>query len=235
MNDEQRGMTRSGAQPEGMGPFFRSPALQLAYVPQVHGAHCALTCKKMTAVAAAFIVLTGPNTIPPIVTVYSVDKLISEARRLAADYRRATGKPIPGVSIEIAQNDAARLLGLELAAKPQAGHDAIGRGKRDGKKIQIKGRVIFDERKSGQRIGELRLDREWDSVVLVLMDEEYEPYEIYEAEREEILHAFSDGEGSRRNKRGALSVAKFKVISELVWTREEGELEDTVWDNQSDH
>lgn len=167
-------------------------------------------------------------------TVYSVDKLISEARRLAADYRRATGKPIPGVSIEIAQNDAARLLDLELTADPRIGHDAIGRGKRDGKKVQIKGRVIFDERKSGHRIGELRVDREWDSVVLVLMDEDYEPYEIYEAEREEILDALSSDEDSRRTKRGALSVAKFKVISELVWTREEGELEDTVWDNQSD-
>lgn len=167
-------------------------------------------------------------------TVYSVDKLISEARRLAADYRRATGKPIPGVSIEIAQNDAARLLDLELAADPQTGHDAIGRGKRDGKKIQIKGRVIFDERKSGQRIGELRMDREWDSIMLVLMDEDYEPFEIYEADREEIQDALSEGEDSRRNKRGALSVAKFKIISELIWTREEGELEDTVRDNRSD-
>ncbi len=167
-------------------------------------------------------------------TVYSVDKLISEARRLAADYRRATGKPIPGVSIEIAQNDAARLMDLELTADPQTGHDAVGRGEREGKKIQIKGRVIFDERKSGQRIGELRVDREWDSIMLVLMDEEYEPFEIYEAARDEILDALSGGEDSRRNKRGALSVAKFKIISELVWTREEGKLEDAVWDNQSD-
>ena len=167
-------------------------------------------------------------------TVYSVDKLISEARRLAADYRRATGKPIPGVSIEIAQNDAARLLDLELTTGPGIGHDAIGRGKRDGKKVQIKGRVIFDERKSGHRIGELRVDREWDSILLVLMDENYEPYEIYEAEREEILDALSDSEDSRRNRRGALSVAKFKVISELVWTREEGELQGAVWDNHPD-
>ena len=60
-------------------------------------------------------------------TVYSVDKLISEARRLAADYRRATGKTMPGVSIEIAQNDAARLLDLELANDPQLGYDALGR------------------------------------------------------------------------------------------------------------
>jgi hypothetical protein len=167
------------------------------------------------------------------VTVYSVDKLISEARRLAADYRRATGKTMPGVSIEIAQNDAARLLDLELSNDPQLGYDALGRGRRQGRKIQIKGRVIFDESKSGHRIGQLRTERDWDSVLLVLMDEDYEPFEIYEAERGEILDAMAAGESNRRNKRGALSISKFKNIGELVWTREEGELADVVWDNQS--
>jgi hypothetical protein len=167
------------------------------------------------------------------VTVYSVDKLISEARRLAADYRRATGKTMPGVSIEIAQNDAARLLDLELANDPQLGYDALGRGRREGRKIQIKGRVIFDASKSGHRIGQLRTERDWDSVLLVLMDEDYEPFEIYEAERGEVLDAMAAGDNNRRNKRGALSISKFKNISELVWTREEGELADAVWDNQS--
>ena len=166
-------------------------------------------------------------------TVYSVDKLISEARRLAADYRRATGKTMPGISIEIAQNDAARLLDLELINDPQLGYDALGRGRREGRKIQIKGRVIFDEGKSGHRIGQLKTESDWDTVLLVLMDEDYEPFEIYEAERDEILEAMDAGDNQRRNRRGALSVSKFKNISELVWTREEGELADLVWDNQS--
>jgi len=167
------------------------------------------------------------------VGIYSVDKLISEARRLAAEFRRTTGKPLPGVSGEIAEHDAARLLGLELCDDRSGGYDAIGQGSREGKRVQIKGRVIFDEDKSGQRVGQLKLEQDWDSVVLVIMDENYEPCEIYEADRAEILDAMEEAGKSARKKRGAMTVARFKIISRLVWTREEGVIEDEVWDNQS--
>ena len=163
--------------------------------------------------------------------VYDVNALISQARRLAAEYRRATGKPLGGGSVEIAEADAARLLGLELVKDPSVGYDAVGVGKREGRRYQIKGRVIFDESKSGQRIGQLKQEQEWDAVALVLMDEEYEPYEIYEADRDELEEAMAEGESSKRAKRGAMSVAKFKIISRLVWTREEGEIDDEIWDN----
>lgn len=163
--------------------------------------------------------------------VYSVDKLMSEARKLAAEYRRATGQPLP-VSGEIAKHDACRLMDLEPSAGT-GGYDAVGRqGAWEGKRVQVKGRAIFDERKSGQRIGQLKLDQEWDSVMLVIMDEEFEPVEIYEAGRPEIEDAMKQAE-SRRQKRGAMSVARFKAIGRLVWTREEGIVEDEIWDNQS--
>ncbi len=165
--------------------------------------------------------------------VYSVDKLISEARRLAAEFRRTTGKPLPGVSGEIAEHDAARLLNLELCSERPGGFDAIGKGRRDGRRVQIKGRVIFDEEKSGQRVGQLKLEQDWDSVVLVIMDEDYEPYEIFEAGREDIEDAMNDTGNSARKKRGAMTVARFKIISQLVWTREEGEIDDAPWDNQA--
>ncbi len=162
--------------------------------------------------------------------VYSLDKLIGEARRLAADYRRATGKPLPGVSIEIANHDAARLLGLELT--PGAGgYDALGRGEREGQRIQIKGRAIFDETKGGQRIGQLNTGETWDSVVLVLMDEDYQPFEIYEAERADIMEALEQQTSSSRAKRGALSVAKFKMIARLAWDREAG-VDPEGWENR---
>lgn len=156
---------------------------------------------------------------------YAVDKLISQARKLAADYWRATGKPLPGISAEIAENDAARLLDLELAADKTGGFDAVGRGRREGRRIQIKCRTIFDESKSGHRIGQLKLDKDWDSVVLVLMDDSYEPTEIYEAGRDVLVDAIDEDAGSKRSKRGPLSIAKFKVIGSLVWTREEGAIE----------
>lgn len=167
------------------------------------------------------------------VTIYSVDTLIGQARKLAADYRRATGKPLPGVSAEIAENDAARLLNLELVSDETLGYDAVGHGQREGKRIQIKSRTIFDDAKSGHRIGQLRTGQAWDSVMLVLMDDNYEPFEIYEAERDNVLEAVAEAESSKRAKRGLLSVAKFKAIGQLVWTREEGEILDEIWDNRS--
>ncbi len=162
---------------------------------------------------------------------YAEDKLISQARQLAAEYRRAMGKPLPGVSNEVALHDAIRLLRLTPAGEGNGGFDAID-PEREDKRIQIKSRTIFDESKSGQRIGQIKVDKPWDSVVLVLMDEEYEPYEIYEAERDELLE-YMEQTSSSRAKRGALSVARFKIIGRLAWTREEG-LEPEVWDNQAD-
>jgi len=164
------------------------------------------------------------------VGIYSVDKLMTEARRLAAEYRKTTGKPL-AISNEIALFDAARLLELEVPEAPEAGYDAIGRGKREGQRIQIKARALFDESKSGQRIGQLKLDKEWDLVMLVLMDENYEPSEIYEAERAAILDSLEGRENNQRNRRGAMSIARFRHISRLVWTREEGEVTDELWEN----
>lgn len=163
-------------------------------------------------------------------SLFAVDKLISEARRLAAEYRRTTGKSL-GISGEIAKHDACRLLDLELCEE-QEGFDAMGLGERDGKRIQIKGRAIFNEAKGGQRIGKLKIDQEWDSIVLVLMDEDFEPYEIYEVDREEIMEDINKAGQSKRAKRGVMSVARFKNVGRLAWTREEGMIDDEIWDNQ---
>ena len=164
--------------------------------------------------------------------IYAVDKLMKEARNLAAEYRKATGKPL-GISSEIAEHDAARLLNLELCHDRSAGIDAIGHGEREGKRIIIKGRAIFDESKSGHRIGQLKLEKEWDSVVLVIMDDCYQPVELYEAERSEIAEAMESSKSKRAN-RGAMSVAKFKIISRLVWCSEDGQVDDEIWEKPSD-
>lgn len=163
--------------------------------------------------------------------VYSADKLIGEARRLAAEYRRVMGKPLPGISGEIAEHDVMRLLGFKPKTEEAGGYDLIDPA-RNNKRIQIKSRTIFDESKSGQRIGQLKLEQPWDSVLLVLMDEEYQPYEIYEAERADIVE-HAGRASSNRSKRGLMSVARFKIISRLVWTREDG-AEPEVWENQGE-
>ena len=124
-------------------------------------------------------------------------------------------------------------MNLEICNPPVGGYDAVGHGSREGKRIQIKGRAIFDEGKSGQRIGQLKIDQEWDSIMLVIMDENLEPYEIYEADRGDIVDTLDNPVSSKRSKRGAMSVARFKNISRLVWTLENGIEEDEVWDNQA--
>ena len=163
-------------------------------------------------------------------TLYAAEKLIAQARVLAAEYRRTMGKPLPGISNEIAEHDAIRLLALTPRPEGEGGFDATDPARGD-KRIQIKSRTIFDESKSGQRLGQLKLDKEWDSVVLVLMDENYEPYEIYEAERDDIVEVL-DRSSSNRAKRGAMSVSRFKIIGRLAWSREGG-LESEVWDNRA--
>lgn len=165
-------------------------------------------------------------------SLYSVDKLISEARRIAAEFRRTTGKPL-GISAEIACHDACVFLDLE-ANEDSVGYDATGlKGERQGLRFQIKGRAIFDEKKGGQRLGQIKVEQDWDKILLVLMDEDFETTEIYEASRDDILEDINEITSSNRNKRGAMSVARFKRLSHLVWSREEGLIEDEVWNNQT--
>jgi len=94
--------------------------------------------------------------------------------------------------------------------------------------------AIFDERKSGHRIGQLKLNQDWDSVLLVLMNEDFETVEIYEATREDIAACMEETGGSRRSRRGALSVARFRIIGRLLWSKEHGLEDDGYWDNQAE-
>ncbi|MFQ5489066.1 MAG: hypothetical protein ACE5ET_11570, partial [Gammaproteobacteria bacterium] len=59
------------------------------------------------------------------------------------------------------------------------------------------------------------------------------PFEIYEADREDILADLEQAKEKRRASRGPMSVARFKNIARLVWTREHGVEDDEIWDNQS--
>lgn len=164
-------------------------------------------------------------------SLYSVDKLISEARRIAAEYRRTTGKPL-GISAEIARHDACTYLELE-PHEDAIGYDAMGlTGEREGLRFQIKGRAIFDEKKGGQRLGQIKVDQNWDKILLVLMNEDFETTEIYEASREDMLDDIEEVGASNRTKRGAMSIARFKRIAHLVWNKDEGLINDEVWDNQ---
>lgn len=144
-----------------------------------------------------------------------VADILRDVKKLAVAYYLETGRPL-GVTGEVAEFEAARILDLELADPRQEGYDAVRRGARRPKKIQIKGRRLTTSR-PGQRIGQITLDREWDSVMLVLLDEHFEAIEIYEAERPDVEKALRAPGSKARNVRGQLGVSKFKSIGRLVW------------------
>jgi hypothetical protein len=64
------------------------------------------------------------------------------------------------------------------------------------------------------------------------MDEDYNPYEIYRALRDDLTE-YVDASSRGRAKRGAMSVARFKILGELVWDSVNGK-QDEVWENRAE-
>ena len=143
-------------------------------------------------------------------------EILRDAKSLAREYRKLTGKPL-GITGEVAEFSAAQILGLELSEARQSGYDAVRLENGKEIKIQIKGRCIPDNAKLSQRLGSINLEKEWDIVLLVLMDENFEVLSIYEAERPDIEKALLTPGSKARNERGALAVSKFKSIGHEIW------------------
>lgn len=162
-------------------------------------------------------------------SLYDIEKLVSQTRKLCVQWH-AQGKTT-GMTGEIAAFDAAKALNLKLCHDNNLGYTAIGQDSRAGLRILVKGRAIFKQQKSRQRLGQLNLDQAWDLLLLVLLNDEFMAQEIYQAERAMIETALKPQSGE--NRKGAMSVAKFKVLSTLVWTAEQGEINDEIWDNSS--
>ncbi|MCA8908817.1 MAG: hypothetical protein KDA64_13145 [Rhodospirillaceae bacterium] len=143
-----------------------------------------------------------------------VGELLEQARTLAIEYKQITKKPL-GIAGEYGEYVAAKLLNLRLLEARTAGHDAIDA---DGRKVQIKARVLNPGTpRNVQRMGRIRWLHEWDSVVLVLLDEAYEPQAIYEANRSAVVEALTRPGSKARNERGALAIGQFKRIGRLRW------------------
>ena len=140
--------------------------------------------------------------------------VLERARAAATDYYRLTGKPL-GITGEIGEFEAARLLGLTLSKAREAGYDAVDPA---GRRYQIKARCANENwpRKS-QRVGSIKLAHPWDSVLLVILDMEFRARGIWQAEREAIAAAITAPGSKARNERGALAVSKFKSIGRKIW------------------
>ena len=144
--------------------------------------------------------------------------ILREAKKLAKDYYCLTKKPL-GITGEVAEYEAARILGVELTPARQDGHDAIERVDDGVRLLQIKARCLQPNCKPSQRLGSINVKKDWDAVLLVLLDADFEATEIYEADRDKVLKALSAPGSKARNERGQLGVGKFKAIAKLRWRR----------------
>lgn len=152
-------------------------------------------------------------------TLEQVGRVLDRAREAAIAYYRLTGKPL-GITGEVGEYEAARLLGLTLADAREPGYDAVDG---DGRKFQIKARALSPSgRRRSQQVGSIRLAHDWDTVLLVLMDETFQTLEIWAADRPEVTEAIQEPGSKARNERGALAVSKFKRIGRRVWPRGSG-------------
>jgi hypothetical protein len=142
-----------------------------------------------------------------------VKDILQKAKELAREYHSLTGKPL-GITGEIAEFEAAFRLDLELAKARQPGYDAVEK-LADGseRRLQIKGRRLLLDSKPGQRTGSIDVSKskKWDSVILVLLDENFEIKEIHEAKRKDIEREL------KGSSRCDLHVSKFKSIGSLRW------------------
>ena len=141
-----------------------------------------------------------------------------EAKDLASRYYRLTGKPL-GITGEMAELEAAELLGLELSSARQTGYDAIRhRGGRE-ERIQIKGRAVDSGARFKGRCPAIKCGDQFDFVLLVLLDRQtLEPLEIWEATEKAIVERL-DALGSKsRNDRRQMGLSQFKTVAERVWS-----------------
>jgi len=108
---------------------------------------------------------------------------------------------------------------VELTPVRQAGFDAIGTINGGVRRLQIKGRCLLKDCKPGQRLGSIDVTKDFEAVLLVLLDADFNAASIYEADREDVLRVPAEPGSKSRSERGALGVSKFKSTAGLRWQR----------------
>ena len=148
----------------------------------------------------------------------AVLEILRKAKRLAQQYRELTGKPL-GITGEVAEYEAARILGVKLTPARNTGFDATEQRNGSIRRLQIKSRCLLPNYKPGQRLGSIDIEKEFDAVLMVLLDENFDATAIYEAERKAVIKAIKEPGSKSRNERWALGVNKFKAIGKVRWSR----------------
>ena len=146
-------------------------------------------------------------------------ELLHAAKQLATRYYEVTGKPL-GVTGEVAEMEAARLLGLELAPPRTAGYDALDPKFSPPRRVQIKGRAVHPANRYVGRCPAIKCGDLFDIVLLVLLDRAtLEPLEIWESDEAKVRTRLEVPGSRARNERNSMGLSQFKSIARLVWRR----------------
>jgi hypothetical protein len=153
---------------------------------------------------------------------HAVKALLRQAKRLAADYYKLTGKPL-GVTGEVAEYEAAEKLGLTLATARTPFFDAVREAGGRTERFQIKGRAVAPTDKYRGRVPKIKIDGEFDAVLLVLLDKStFEAIEIWRADRATVKERLTAPGSRSRNERGSMGIRQFKSIAgpRPLWSKE---------------
>ena len=145
----------------------------------------------------------------------STAEILADVKALAVEYYEMTGKPL-GVTGEVAEAEAARLLKLTLADARSPGYDATRSCNGRVETIQIKGRWKREGTSWG-RVGSIDIEKPFDAVMLVLMQGDYETVGIWEAPRAKVIARLAEPGSRARNERGSMGVSQFQSIATQVW------------------
>lgn len=146
----------------------------------------------------------------------TLEEILAKARDLAVEYYNLTGKPL-GITGEVAEYEAARVLGLELCGAREPGCDAVRSVNGRSERLQIKGRWFATKPPPGARVGRIDLKQDWDFVILVILDQSYRPVVMYEAPRDRVTSVLQKPGSKSRTERGQMSISQFKAIGRVVW------------------
>ena len=132
-------------------------------------------------------------------------------RRSRCGYYQVTGKPL-GITGEMGELEAAKLLGLKLAEARMPYYDAIRITDSGVERIQIKGRAVDPADRYRGRVSAIKCDGEFESVALVLLDRlTFDTIEIWEADRLAVADRLSAPGSISRNERNSLAISQFQV------------------------
>ena len=105
---------------------------------------------------------------------------------------------------------------MKLAPVRHAGYDAW----RGTQQVQIKGCRVLTGREASWRMSRVDLEKEWDLVMLVLLDEDYETTAIHEASRAALEAPLSelDKQARAQNRQPqGMPMTQFKALGTRKW------------------